>query len=197
MVIQAKVTPAPLFRKVMPMADGIQRRVWLHRGIFLLLAFSMLFLRLLPLGTLPGHLPGPDLVLCVILAWVMRRPDYLPVLMIAAIVFLEDVMLMRPLGLWTALVVLATEFLRSRAALTRELSFAVEWMLIGGLMIGLLLIYRLFFAVSFLPQPAFGFALTQTLWSILCYPVVVMVSRALLDLRKPAMGELDAMGRRL
>lgn len=179
------------------MADGIRRRVWLYRGIFVGLALAIMFLRLLPLGTLPGHLPGPDLLLCAMLAWVMRRPDYLPVLLITAIVFLEDVLLMRPLGLWTALVVLATEFLRSRAALTRELSFAVEWMLIAGLMVGLLMGYRLFFAISFVPQPAFGFALTQTIWSILCYPFVVIASRLILDLRKPAMGELDALGRRL
>ena len=179
------------------MADDLRRRVWLYRGIYLGLALFIMFVRLLPLGTLPGSLPGPDLLLCVMLAWVMRRPDYLPVLMITAIVFLEDVLLMRPLGLWTALVILATEFLRSRAALTRELSFAVEWMLIAGLMVGLLLAYRLFFAVSFLPQPGFGFALTQTIWSILCYPFVVLASRLILDLRKPAMGELDALGRRL
>lgn len=179
------------------MAEGFISRVWLNRGIFVGLALFILFVRLLPLGTLPGHLPGPDLLLCVMLAWVMRRPDYLPILMITLIVFLEDVMLMRPLGLWTALVVLATEFLRSRAALTRELSFAVEWMLIAGLMIGLLLSYRLLFAIVFLPQPAFGFALTQTVWSILCYPLVVMASRLILDLRKPAMGELDEIGRRL
>ena len=197
MVIPAKVIQTLLFRKAMPMADGIVRRVWLYRGIFVGLALFILFIRLLPLGTVPGHLPGPDLLLCIMLAWVMRRPDYLPVLMITLIVFLEDVMLMRPLGLWTALVVLATEFLRSRAALTRELSFAVEWMLIAGLMIGLLLAYRLFFAVAFVPQPAFGFALTQTIWSILCYPIVVMASRLILDLRKPAMGELDDIGRRL
>lgn len=179
------------------MADGIRRRVWLYRGIFVGLALFIMFMRLLPLGTVPGHLPGPDFLLCAMLAWVMRRPDYLPVLLITLIVFLEDVMLMRPLGLWTALVVIATEFLRSRAALTRELSFAVEWMLVAGLMVGLLLAYRLFFAVSFLPQPGFGFALTQTIWSILCYPFVVIASRLVLDLRKPAMGELDAMGRRL
>jgi rod shape-determining protein MreD len=181
----------------MPMADGVRRRVWLYRGAFIAVALFILFLRLLPLGSVPGDLPGPDLLLCVIMAWVMRRPDFLPVLLIAGIVFLEDVLLMRPLGLWTALVVLATEFLRSRAALTRELSFAVEWMLVAGLMIGLLLGYRLFFALSFLPQPGFGFALTQTLWSILCYPLVVMASRLALDLRKPALGELDDMGRRL
>lgn len=179
------------------MAEVIGKNVWLYRGSFVILALFILFVRLLPLGSTPGQLPGPDLLLCVLLAWVMRRPDYLPVLLITAIVFLDDVMLMRPLGLWTALVVLATEFLRSRAALTRELSFAVEWMLIAGLMIGLLVSYRLLFAISFLPQPAFGFALTQTLWSILCYPLVVVVSRIMLDLRKPAMGELDSMGRRL
>ena len=179
------------------MADGLRSRVWLYRGIFLGLALFIDFVRLLPLGSLPGSLPGPDILLCVMLAWVMRRPDYLPVMMIAAIVFLEDVLFMRPLGLWTALVVLATEFLRSRAALTRELSFAVEWMLIAGLMIGLLLGYRLFFAIAFLPQAGFGFALTQTIWSILFYPFVVMASRLILDLRKPAMGELDALGRRL
>ena len=197
MAIPVKVTPTPLFHKATLMADGINRRVWLYRGIFFGLALFILFVRLLPLRNVPGHLPGPDLLLCVMLAWVMRRPDYLPVLMITAIVFLEDIMLMRPLGLWTALVVLATEFLRSRAALTRELSFAVEWMLIAGLMVGLLLSYRLFFELVFLPQPGFGFALTQTIWSILCYPLIVMASRLILDLRKPAMGELDNLGRRL
>ena len=181
----------------MPMADGVNRTVRLYRGIFIALALFALFIRLLPLGTEAGGLPGPDLLLCVILAWVMRRPDYLPVLLIAAIIFLEDIILMRPLGLWTALIVVATEFLRSRAALTRELSFAVEWMLIAGLMVGLLLGYRLFFALAFLPQAGFGFAMTQTLWSIMCYPFVVVASRLMLDLRKPAMGELDAMGRRL
>lgn len=179
------------------MADTVHKPVWLYRGIFLGLALLILFVRLLPLGSLPGHLPGPDLLLCMLLAWVMRRPDYLPVLLIAGIVFLEDVMVMRPLGLWTALVVLATEFLRSRAALTRELSFAVEWMLVAGLMVGLLLAYRLLFAIAFLPQPGFGFALTQTLWSMVCYPGAVIASRLVLDLRKPAMGELDALGKRL
>jgi hypothetical protein len=44
----------------------------------------------------------------------------------------EDLVLLRPPGLWTALVVLATEFMRSRAALTRELNFVVEWLLVSG-----------------------------------------------------------------
>jgi rod shape-determining protein MreD len=92
---------------------------------------------------------------------------------------------------------MATEFLRSRAALTRELNFTVEWLLAAGLMLALLMVYRVVFAVALMPQPAFGFALMQTIWSILCYPLVVALSAVFLDLRKPATGEVDSYGRRL
>ena len=171
--------------------------LWKHRLLFLAVAFLLIFLRLLPLPDAAGRLPGPDILLCLICAWTVRRPEYLPVLMIAAIVLLEDMLLMRPPGLWTGLVILASEFIRSRVALTRELSFGVEWLLVAGLMLVLFLAYRLAFALAFMPQPGFGFALVQTTWSIFAYPFVVALSRYGLDLHKPAMGELDAYGRRM
>lgn len=170
---------------------------WGYRALFLGLALLLLFLRLLPLGADAGRFPGPDLVLCMIMAWVMRRPDYLPVWLIAAVVLAEDLILMRPPGLWTALVVMGSEFIRSRAALTRELNFVVEWLLVTGLMVAMLLAYRLVFALALLPQLPFGFAVVQVLWSALAYPVVVGASRLVLDLRKPATGETDDYGRRL
>lgn len=179
------------------MVDGATRQVWLHRLLFVALALFLLFARLLPLGGEAGDLPGPDLLLCLIFAWTMRRPDYLPALLIAAVVLLEDMILMRPPGLWTALVLVAAEFVRGRVALTRELSFGVEWLLVSGLMVGLLLTYRVVFALVLLPQPGFGYALVQVVWSVLCYPVVVFLSRYVLDLHKPAMGEIDAYGRRM
>ena len=171
--------------------------LWMHRLLFLAVAFVLIFVRLLPLRDLAGHLPGPDLLVCLIFAWTVRRPEYLPVFMIAGVVLLEDLLLMRPPGLWTGLVILASEFIRSRVALTRELSFGVEWLLVAGLMVGLFVIYRTAFAIAFMPQPGFGFALVQTMWSIFAYPFVVALSRYGLDLHKPAMGEVDAYGRRL
>lgn len=179
------------------MIDGATRSVWLHRALFVGLALALLFLRLLPLGSMAGDLPGPDILLCLIFAWTMRRPDYLPALLIGAVVLLEDLILMRPPGLWTALVIIASEFVRARVALTRELNFGVEWLLVAGLMLGLLLCYRMAFALAFLPQESFGFAMVQVIWSIVCYPVVVFLSRYVLDLHKPAMGEVDAYGRRM
>lgn len=170
---------------------------WGYRLLFLVLALLFLFLRLLPLGTEAGDLPGPDLLLALMIAWMMRRPDYLPVWLIAAVVLAEDLILLRPPGLWTALVILATEFLRSRIALTRELSFPIEWLVAAGLMMAMLVCYRLAFTVSLLPQAPFGFAVIQVVWTVLAYPVLAYLSRWLMDFSKPAAGELDATGRRL
>jgi rod shape-determining protein MreD len=180
----------------MPLTDS-RAAHWGFAALFLALALLLLFLRLLPLGQTAGSFPGPDLMLCLIMAWVMRRPDYLPLSLIVVVVLAEDLILMRPPGLWTALVVLASEFIRSRAALTRELNFVVEWLLVTGLMMGILLVYRLVFALALLPQPPFGYSVVQVLWSIVAYPVVVGLSRLVLDLRKPATGETDDYGRRL
>lgn len=195
------------------MIDGATREVWAHRILFVVLALVFLFFRLLPLGEVIApcgpedtgcrllawfsHMPGPDLLLCIIFAWTMRRPDYLPVLLIAAVVLLEDWIVLRPPGLWTGLVVLVSEIIRSRVALTRELNFGVEWLLVSAMMVVLLIVYRLAFGLVLLPQPPFGFAMVQVLWSILCYPLVVFLSRVVLDLYKPGMGEVDAYGRRL
>ena len=195
------------------MIDGATREVWAHRILFVVLALVFMFFRLLPLGEVIdpcgpedtgcrlvawfSHMPGPDLLLCIIFAWTMRRPDYLPVLLIAAVVLLEDLIVLRPPGLWTGLVVLVSEIIRSRVALTRELNFGVEWLLVSAMMVVMLIVYRMAFGLVLLPQPPFGFAMVQVIWSILCYPLVVFLSRVVLDLYKPGMGEVDAYGRRL
>lgn len=179
------------------MVDPLRRDILLHRGLFVLVALALIFLRLLPMGSEAGALPGPDILLCLVLAWVQRRPDYLPVLLIAAVILLEDLLLMRPPGLWTALVLVGSEILRSRIALIRELSFAMEWLFIALIMLAMFLGYRLAFAVTLLPQAGFGHAMLQVAASILCYPVIVWLSHVTLGVHKPGMGEVDEMGRRL
>lgn len=179
------------------MIDPVAARLWAYRGIFLLLVLVLLFLRILPIGDADGGLPGPDLLLCLIFAWVIRRPDHLPALLIAAVVLVEDLVLMRPPGLWAAAMVLATEFLRGRSALTRELVFLVEWLLVTGLMLAMMLGTRLVLALAFVDQPAFAFAFAQIAASALVYPIVVGVLRLALDIRKPSTGEVDAFGRPL
>lgn len=169
----------------------------MYRSAFAALAVVILFIRILPSGASAGRWPGPDLILCVMLAWVVRRPDYLPAGLIAGLVLVEDLVLMRPPGLWAAIVVVATEFLRGRAPLTRELGFVAEWLMVGVVMLAMLLTYRLALALVLVDQAPFGPAFAQTVMTILCYPVVVGLLHLGLRLRKPSAGEVDALGRRL
>lgn len=178
------------------MMKTASRSLWAYRGLFIALAVLLLFLRILPLSHQTGALPGPDWLLALTFAWVVRRQDYVPIWLIAAVILTEDIMTMRPPGLWCALVVIACEFMRMRAVMVRELNFAAEWALVSGLMLVMLIVYRIVIAITFLPQVTFGFALVQVLWSIAAYPLVVLITRYVLALHKPSMGEVDAFGRR-
>ena len=176
--------------------EPVVRSLWIYRGLYLVFAMTLIFLRLLPLRHEAGALPGPDLVLVMTLAWVMRRQDYVPVWLVIIVFLTEDVMLMRPPGLWSALVVLACEFVRMRRALVRDLNFAAEWALVSGLVLAIVLIYRFVLAITFVPQVSFGFALVQVLWSIVAFPGVVMLTRFVLAFHKPTLGEIATYGRK-
>lgn len=179
------------------MGDGVGNGIWLARAMFAVAVTVMLFLRLLPLQAEAGTLPGPDLLMCLCCAWVLRRPDHLPALLIAGAVLVEDMLLMRPPGLWAALMLLGTEFLRSRAAFSRELTLVSEWVMVAVVMLAMMLAFRVVMAVTLLPQPGLGLTLIQFLFSVLAYPFVVGALRLAFGLRKPATGEVDALGRPL
>lgn len=179
------------------MGDRLLAGPWLWRGIYVSAVLAMLFLRLLPLPSEAGSLPGPDLLMCLSCAWVLRRPDHLPALLIAGAVFLEDMVLMRPPGLWAAILLIGTEFLRSRAAFSRELTLLSEWFMVAIVMLGMMLAYRMINGLTMLPQPGIGFTLVQFVFSALAYPCLVGLLRLTFGLRKPAAGEVDPQGRRL
>jgi rod shape-determining protein MreD len=73
----------------------------------------------------------------------------------------------------------------------------VEWLLVVGVMLAMLLAYRMVCALALVPQPSFGLAFVQFLWTAAAYPVALFLSQLAFGLHKPAMGELDDRGRRL
>ncbi len=179
------------------MAEAAATSPWRFWALFAGLAVLSLFWRMLPLGMGGSGLPGPDLIACLVMAWVLRRPDYMPAPLIAGVVLLEDLLLMRPPGLWALMVLLGAEFLRARQPGMRELLFAVEWAFVGMVLAAMWLVERLVLAALMVPAPALGASLVQLLVTVLAYPLVVLVSHYLLRVRKPATGEVDALGRPL
>jgi rod shape-determining protein MreD len=179
------------------MADAIFLRKLLWQTLFLLLCALVVLLHLLPLGRTAGSLPGPDFLVLLAFAWVIRRPDYVPVLLVAGIMLLADLLFLRPPGLWAAIVVLGHEFLRNREQALRDLPFLVEWGLVALLLLAMTVGEAAALLLVAVNQPRLGLTLFQLIVTILSYPVVVALTVFVFGLRRAAPGEVDELGRRL
>lgn len=173
------------------------RGLWTGRLAYAGLALALIALPLLPLDTVPRGFAAPDLLLAVTLAWAARRPDTLPVLAVAAVFLLADLLFQRPPGLFTALVLVLTEWLRRRAPRLRRGSFLGEWLAVGAGIAAVAGANRVVLAVLMTPQAPLGLTLIQVILTIALYPVVAGVAQLALGLRRPAQGEVDALGHRL
>jgi rod shape-determining protein MreD len=179
------------------MADTQVVSVWLGRGMYLACAAVLLFWALVPLQFTPSVIPRPDLTLCLTFAIVLRRPEYAPFWLVALVFFVDDILLERPMGLWTGLVVLACEFIRSQEYRFRETIFPVEWAFVGAIMFLTLLANRLMLALVFVPLPRFGLEALHYFVTVLVYPGVVFFCYFVLRVRKVTPDVAIRFGHRL
>ena len=175
------------------MVDFPQAKTWLYRLLFLGISGLIIFFHLLPLRTTPGAWPGPDLLQAFTYAFVLRRPEYVPLLLIASVMFIADMLFQRPPGLQAALVVIASEFLRRRHHLMRDLPFLAEWGIVAALLIALTLTQRLILMLFLVPRPALGPTLIQLAITIAVYPLVVVITRHIFGVRMATPAERDAV----
>jgi len=162
--------------------------------LFLALVTVIVFVRLIPLQTTPSQWAMPDLLICLCFAWVLRRPDYMPILLIAAVMVVTDFIFMRPPGLMAALVVLGAEFLRARSHIVRELPFSLEWGMVAGVITGVMVANRVILILVMSPRPPLGLSLFMLVFTLAAYPFVVAFSKYVLGVRKIAPGEVDSLG---
>lgn len=178
------------------MVDPLLMHRWTLRTAYVLAALLVIFFQLLPLDGVPGGWIGPDLLLALTFGFAARRPEYLPAVIVAAVMLLADLLLQRPPGLMALLVVLGVEALKSRARGLRERNFTMEWMTVAVVLLAILIAQRLVLAVLMVPQAALGAALLQVLATVAAYPLVVLVAHLVMGLAKPHPAAIDSEGRR-
>lgn len=179
------------------MADRAPTQLWIMRTLYLALVMGILFFQLMPINTVPRVWAGPDLMLALTIAWVLRRPECVPPLLVAALFLLADLLLHRPPGLWAALVLVTAEMLRARYVGLRDMTFAAEWAAVGFALVALTLTYRTILGVMVVDQTPLGLSLIQLIMTLAAYPVVVIISQSLFGIRKRAPGDLDTLGGRI
>lgn len=199
-------------------------RLLVMRAGFVGLVFLILFFRLLPLNTAPIDLFTPDLlpvgsqpeadarldallteqapsrwvapsfILGFAMAWAVRRPEYLPVGMLAGLFLVADLILQRPPGLWAAVALIGVESMKSRGRHLRDSTFLVEWFLVSVTLVAIVLAERLVLAVAFVPVPALGLSILELVMTIIFYPIFAAITHFVMGVRKTAPGDLDAWG---
>jgi len=122
----------------------------------------------------PGRLTPPDLVYCLMIAWVVRRPARVPIWAAPALGLLGDVLLMRPIGLGALGLMLATEAVRRRAAGLQAAPFLLEWLAAAMGYAALVFGMRLVLAVTFADAPSLARLGVAVAATAVAYPLVVL-----------------------
>jgi len=179
------------------MAESPTGQIWVGRATYIGVAFVIIFAQLLPIDGRPGGWPFPDLLLALTFVWVVRRPDYAPVLVIGVIFLLTDLLFQRPPGLWAALVVIATEIVRTRSKGLRDFPILLECVTVAGTIVALVVANRMVLAMAMTPQAPLGPTLIQMIGTMAIYPVMIVIARYVFGITRPALGEVDTYGHRI
>ena len=160
-----------------------------HWALFVVFALVFMFLDALPFNLGGTSWPGPQLLVLMAIAWVLRRPDYVPIVLFGLLALMADMFQLRPPGLMAGLLVVMLEFLRTRHGAAREWPFVLEWAFVAMLLAIVLVANRLLLGMFAVTQPALGIDVQQFLSSIAAYPAIVGLSVWALGIRRLRPGE--------
>lgn len=149
-----------------------RRPAALETLLFLALGLVAIYAPLVPFSHSAEGPAAPDLLYCLVAAWVLRRPFGAPLAAVLALGLLADVLLMRPLGLGALGLVLAAELLRTRRAQLTGGVFPVEWLAVAGVFAAMLAATALVLRLAFTDAPGLGPALGFAASTALAYPVI-------------------------
>ena len=174
------------------MIDAALLKTWAYCAGFALLGLLLTFSELLPLNTLTPSWVMPDVFLCVTFVCCIRRPRYVPMLIIALVFLFQDLLLNRPPGLFAALTLMASEWLKRRSQRTEEFPFIKEYLSVILAIAVVLLGTRWAVGIVMLPMPEAFLTLSELLSTVLFYPLLVLFTQVVLKVRRAGFGDLEA-----
>lgn len=160
--------------------------------LFVLIVFVLIFIKVLPLNTVPKEWTAPDLLLCVTLVWCLRNPIRAPIILLAALFLLQDIILQRPIGLFSAVATLMCEWAKCQALRAEEFPFVIEWVTAAIAMIAIFILVQSIASLSMITKPSMWVFGKELIFTILAYPLVTLLCRYGLGLRTHQVTEFEA-----
>ena len=163
----------------------ISPKIWLYRGFFVLLGLLAIAYPILPLQFTPTRWPAPELLFALTMAWLVRQPESAPFLLIAPLAIMADAVLMRPMGLWAMLLLMASETVRFSYRAIQERGIVIEFSMVAALFLTMMILQNVLLWVSFSQSLEVARMLQFSVLTLLCYPVMVAFLHYIIRVRKP------------
>lgn len=160
-------------------------QIWFYRALFILLGVLAIAYPILPLQFTPLRWPAPELLFALTMAWVVRQPESAPFLLIAGLALLADAVLMRPMGLWAVLLLMASETVRFSYRSIQERGLVMEFSLVAALLLAMVIVQNILLLASFSQSLEAARMLQFGVLTLLCYPVMVAFLHYIIRVRKP------------
>lgn len=158
-------------------------------ALFALLGILAIYFHLAPLQLSADGRVLPDLLLVIVALWTIRAPQNAPLLVVATLFLLGDLMLERPVGLWALICLLIVEMLSDRRTALRNRPFVAEW-LTFGLALGLgLIVQSLVLRLALVERPEGMLTLYYFAVTVAAYPVMAAILHYVLRVRSPKPAE--------
>lgn len=145
--------------------------------LLMVLGIVAIYAEAAPLGVGPTAPPSPDLLICVLVYWSIRRPGSVPLLAVFALGLIRDFLTDLPVGAGTLSLVIITELFKSQHHYLKRISFMKEWLaMTAAVFLSTAFVWML--VVLTLAQPPYVIELLhQCLYTMMIYPVIAMTLR--------------------
>ena len=170
---------------------------WMYRIGYVGVGSTCILLSIIPFDLSANTLPYPDIFYCFTMIFIVRRPEYVSVWAVFFVFFLRDILTQAPLGLFTFLVIMASEVVRANIQAFREYNFWLEWLWVAAIFIVIMVVQQTILALTLSDMPQLMENILPILLTVMAYPAIVGLVQYGFGLQRPQPGELDAWGNRL
>lgn len=164
----------------MALLDEITFARSLRIALLATLGMLAIYVEAAPLGLSPVARPSPDLLLCMVAYFAVRRPGSCPVLLVFALGLVRDLLTDVPVGAGALSLVLATEALRHWSRHLQRGAFLREWMAVSAAAAATALMQWLMVLLTLAQPPYLADLAEQTVFTAAAYALVALVLRWLL-----------------
>ncbi len=176
------------------MSSFMNIRIWIDTTKYMILSFLIISIQILPLPIIQQEILWPDLLFLATSSWLIRRPNDLPMFIIFLIHILSDVILLRPIGLWSGLSLVVFVFINWRISRTKAIfKFGQELVFVMSLSTLLIITNMLFHYIFRIINPPLTMILLQLTFTLIIYPLVIFFLHYVIGVRH--VRHIDIMNR--